>query len=142
MCLDILEKERVITYRENDRDFLLEIRNGKYLNEFGMPTKEFMDIVDEYSFKYFMDYIIKRLSGLEDAHTKYQIVDPIPFNFRKFNDDILVNYPDDLKETLSKILLFITSSGYNSSAFEAKNIFASIVLDTRKIFSFSTLIYL
>ena len=56
-----------------------------------------MDIVDEYSFKYFIDYIIKRLSGLEDAHTKYQIVSPIPFNFRKFNNDIFVNYPSHLK---------------------------------------------
>lgn len=56
-----------------------------------------MDIVDKYSFKYFMDYIIKRLNGLEDAHTEYQFVDPIPFNFRKFDDDILVNYPDNLK---------------------------------------------
>ena len=56
-----------------------------------------MVIDNEYNFKYFMDYIIKRLSGLEDAHTKYQFVDPIPFNFRKIDGDILVNYPDDLK---------------------------------------------
>lgn len=56
-----------------------------------------MDVDDEYNFKYFMDYIIKRLSGSEDAHTKYQCIDPIPFNFRKFNNDILFNYPDDLK---------------------------------------------
>ena len=56
-----------------------------------------MNIDNEYVFKYFMDYIIKRLSGLEDAHTKYQIVDLIPFNFRKFDDDIIINYPIDLK---------------------------------------------
>ncbi len=56
-----------------------------------------MDINDEYSFKYFIDYIIKRLSGLEDAHTKYQRIDPIPLNFRKFDDEILVNYPEELK---------------------------------------------
>ena len=56
-----------------------------------------MNIVDKYSFKYFMDYIIKRLSGTEDAHTTYQFIDPIPFNFRKFNDNILVNYPADLR---------------------------------------------
>ena len=30
-----------------------------------------MNTTDEYSFKYFMDYLLKRLSGSEDAHTKY-----------------------------------------------------------------------
>ena len=56
-----------------------------------------MDVVDEYTFKYFMDYIIKRLSGLEDAHTKYKCREYIPFNFRKFNNEILINYPENLK---------------------------------------------
>lgn len=56
-----------------------------------------MDINDEYSFKYFIDYIIKRLSGEEDAHTKYDLVSLIPMNFRIFDDEILINYPNDLK---------------------------------------------
>lgn len=56
-----------------------------------------MDITDKYSFKYFMDYIIKRLSGLEDAHTKYQNVYLIPFTFKKIDSDILVSYPDNLR---------------------------------------------
>ena len=56
-----------------------------------------MDVTDEYSFKYFMDYIIKRLSGLEDAHTYYLRNAIIPFNFRKFDDSILVNYPSNLR---------------------------------------------
>ncbi len=56
-----------------------------------------IDINNEYSFKYFMDYIIKRLSGTEDAHTKYDSVSLIPMNFRIFNNEILINYPDDLK---------------------------------------------
>lgn len=56
-----------------------------------------MDINDEYSFKYFIDYIIKRLSGTEDAHTKYDSVSLMPMNFRVFDDEILVNYPNDLK---------------------------------------------
>ena len=33
-----------------------------------------MDINDIYDFKYFMNYIIKRLSGLNDAHTKMDMV--------------------------------------------------------------------
>ena len=56
-----------------------------------------MDIVDEYSFKYFMDFVIKRLSGSEDAHTLFQLLDLIPLNFRKFGKSILVNYPKDMK---------------------------------------------
>ena len=56
-----------------------------------------MDIDDEYSFKYFMDYIIKRLSGLTDAHTKYQRVDLIPLNFRMFDSKIIINYPNDMR---------------------------------------------
>ncbi len=56
-----------------------------------------MDINDEYSFKYFINYIIKRLSGSEDAHTKYQCDDIIPLNFRKFENEVLVNYPENLK---------------------------------------------
>lgn len=48
MCFDILEKGQVITYREKDRDYLLEIRNGRYLDENDQPTDEFYDIVDKY----------------------------------------------------------------------------------------------
>lgn len=58
-----------------------------------------MDITDNYTFKYFMDYIIKRLSGKSDAHTKYDSIFLIPMNFRIFADEILVNYPNSLKNS-------------------------------------------
>jgi predicted nucleotidyltransferase len=48
MCIDILEKEEIITYREKDLDFLMSIRNGYYLDAEGHPTKEFYDLVDVY----------------------------------------------------------------------------------------------
>lgn len=51
MCLDILEKEEICTYRENDREFLLSIRNGAYQNEDGTYRQEFFDIVDEFQKK-------------------------------------------------------------------------------------------
>ena len=51
MCFDILEKGEIITYRRNDIDFLMDIRNGKYLDDNKQPTKEFYDIVDEYERK-------------------------------------------------------------------------------------------
>lgn len=47
MCLDILNKEEIITYREEDHDFLMDIRNGKYLDENKQPTKDFFEIVDD-----------------------------------------------------------------------------------------------
>lgn len=48
MCLDILEKEEINTYRENERDFLLSIRNGSFQNEDGTFKSEFFDIVSDY----------------------------------------------------------------------------------------------
>lgn len=47
MCLDILNDGEIITYREKDHDFLMEIRNGKYLDENRQPTQEFFDIVKD-----------------------------------------------------------------------------------------------
>ena len=47
MCFDILEDGKIITYRKKEHDFLMDIRNGKYLDENKQPTKEFYDIVDE-----------------------------------------------------------------------------------------------
>ena len=47
MCLDILEYGRIITYRKKDHDFLMDIRNGKYLDDNQQPTKEFYDMVDD-----------------------------------------------------------------------------------------------
>lgn len=47
MCLDILYDGEIITYREKDHNFLMEIRNGKYLDENRQPTSEFFDIVDD-----------------------------------------------------------------------------------------------
>ena len=47
MAFDILEKGEINTYREKDHDFLMDIRNGKYLDDNQQPTKEFYEIVDE-----------------------------------------------------------------------------------------------
>ena len=47
MAFDILEKGEINTYREKDHDFLMDVRNGKYLDDNQQPTKEFYEIVDE-----------------------------------------------------------------------------------------------
>ena len=48
MCLDILEKEEINTFRDKDHDFLMEIRNGKFLDNDSHPLPEFYDMVSDY----------------------------------------------------------------------------------------------
>ena len=47
MCFDILEKGKVNTYREGEHDLLMDIRNGKYLDESEQPTPEFMQMLKD-----------------------------------------------------------------------------------------------
>lgn len=54
MCIDILESGQIITFREKDHDFLMDVRNGKYLNDNMQPTKEFYEIIEDLESK--MDY--------------------------------------------------------------------------------------
>ena len=51
MCLDILENGEIVTYREKDHDFLMSIRNGKYLDENRQPIAEFYDMVEDFEAK-------------------------------------------------------------------------------------------
>jgi len=51
MCLDILERGEIITYREKEHGFLMDIRNGKYLDDNRQPIPEFFDMVNEYEKK-------------------------------------------------------------------------------------------
>jgi predicted nucleotidyltransferase len=47
MCLDILERQEINTYREKEHDLLMEIRNGKYITEDNQIRSEFFDLVNE-----------------------------------------------------------------------------------------------
>lgn len=51
MCLDILEKGDIITYREADHDLLMSIRHGEYQREDGTYRQEFFDMVSEFEKK-------------------------------------------------------------------------------------------
>lgn len=68
MCLDILEQEKIITYRENEHDFLMDIRNGKYLDENRQVLPEFFDIVDDYEKK--LEYAKNNTSLPENPNYK------------------------------------------------------------------------
>ena len=48
MCIDILEKEEIITYRTDEHDLLMSIRNGEYLDSNRQPKTEFYDLLNEY----------------------------------------------------------------------------------------------
>jgi hypothetical protein len=60
MCIDILEKEEINTYRENDIQFLMDIRNGKFLDENSQPLAEFYDMVSGYEKR--LEYAIENTS--------------------------------------------------------------------------------
>lgn len=47
MCFDILEKGEINTYREEDHDLLMSIRNGAFLQDDNQPIPEFFEMVDE-----------------------------------------------------------------------------------------------
>lgn len=70
MCFDILEYGEICTYREKEHDFLMDIRNGKYLDDNRQPTKDFYDIVDDFEKR--LDYI-KEHTNLPDTVDKEKI---------------------------------------------------------------------
>lgn len=64
MCLDILEKGEINTYRDKEHDLLMDIRNGKYLDKNRQPVPEFYEMVDEYEKR--LDYA-KENTDLPDS---------------------------------------------------------------------------
>lgn len=64
MCLDILEKGEINTYRDKEHDLLMDIRNGKYLDKNRQPIPEFYEMVDEYEKR--LDYA-KENTDLPDS---------------------------------------------------------------------------
>lgn len=69
MVIDILTKQEIITYREDEHDLLMAVRNGEYLDENKQPTKEFYEIVDEYNKKFDEAKKITTLPALPDRVT-------------------------------------------------------------------------
>lgn len=58
-----------------------------------------MDIIDDYTFDYFINYIIKRLSGTLDAHTEFgmKTKDFLPIRFKFIENELLVLEPSELR---------------------------------------------
>lgn len=52
MGIDILEKEEIVTYRSEEHDLLMSIRNGEYLDKNSQPTSDFYDLLNEYEARF------------------------------------------------------------------------------------------
>ena len=68
MCHDILINEEIITYRDKEHDLLMDIRNGKYLDDNDQPTKEFTEMVDYYQNLIEEDFKKTKLPSKVDIH--------------------------------------------------------------------------
>lgn len=75
MCFDILEKGEINTYRDKEHDWLMDIRNGKYLDENRQPIPEFFEIVD---------YLEKRL-----VYAKENTFLPDKPNYKEIDDFVI-----------------------------------------------------
>lgn len=70
MCIDILEKEEVITFRDKEHDLLMRVRNGEFLDSSSQPTSEFYDILNDYKKRF--DYA-KDNTSLPDLPNRKRI---------------------------------------------------------------------
>ena len=57
MCIDILEQEKIVTYRGKEHDLLMDIRNNKFLDSNKQPTSDFYDLLNVYEKR--LDYASK-----------------------------------------------------------------------------------
>lgn len=74
MCIDILTKEEIITYRESDHELLMSIRNGEYQKSDGTYCSEFFELVDNLEKK--MKYAAENTSLPEqpDKEAAYEML--------------------------------------------------------------------
>jgi len=60
MAIDILERKEIVTYREEDRELLLDIRNGKFRRSDGTYDDSFFEMMEEHKERF--DYAAKNTS--------------------------------------------------------------------------------
>jgi len=72
MCIDILEKEDIITFRKKEHNLLMDIRNGKYLDNQKQPTSDFFDILNQYEKRF---HYAKKNTSLPDTPNYKEIND-------------------------------------------------------------------
>lgn len=67
-CIDLFEKEDIVTYRKNEHDLLMNVRNGCFMNEDGSYKSEFFDILNELKKK--LDYAKNNTSLQKEPNYK------------------------------------------------------------------------
>lgn len=86
MAIDILEKGEINTYRKEEQDLLVNIRNGEYQKEDGTFCQEFYDLVSEYEKK--LDYAAKHTILPEEPDMKRVEEFVMAVNERVVRDEI------------------------------------------------------
>lgn len=79
MGIDILETEDIITYRTAEHDLLMDIRNGKFIDDAQQPRPEFYDLVNEYEKRF--DYA-KQNTSLPDE-PDYKAINELRISINK-----------------------------------------------------------
>lgn len=87
MGIDILTKQEIITYRKNEHDLLMAIRNHEFLDDNGSPTKEFHKILKDYQARFDRAVEITTLPDTPDIQAIQAFQSYI--NERIVTDDIL-----------------------------------------------------
>ena len=93
MAFDILEREQIITYRKNEHDLLMSIRNGDFMKEDGTFDDSFFDIVNDLDKKLKYCAIHTNLPDVPDynkindfrAHINEEIVNNINLKDKYFS---------------------------------------------------------
>lgn len=86
MAIDILEKEEINTYRKNEQDLLLSIRNGEYQKEDGTFNDDFYSLVSYYENR--LEYAAKNTSLPDEPNMKLIEDFVISVNERIIRDEI------------------------------------------------------
>jgi len=69
MCCDLLEKGEIITFRADEHDLLMDIRNGRFTGADGMIGTEFFDILKQYEERFENAKKITKLPDNPDLET-------------------------------------------------------------------------
>src|SRR5574344_1648485 len=98
---------------------------NNYINEFFKNN----NVDNEYIFEYLILTIIKKVSGTKDCHTTYDKARIIPMNFKIFDNEVFVNFPENLK---GYRVLSINGIDINSVIDEMENIITYGTLGRRR----------
>ena len=81
MAIDVFEKEEIITYRKDEHDLLMSIRNGEFQKEDRTFRAEFFEMVDNYQKR--LEYAVEN-SGLPE-YPDYKKIEEFVMDVNKYS---------------------------------------------------------